>query len=329
MHTRRAVLAAVAANIGSPLLGLNLAIAEPASKVARLVVPFPAGGGTDVVARLLGQSIRNHFPRGIVIDNRPGASGRLGAELVRASDPDGSTMLIVPDFVMTIFPHIFPKLTYNPIQDFAPVALCSKTGYAVSAGPGLPESVTTFAQFVAWCKANPKKASFASTSAGAASHFIGLMLSKAIGAELLHVPYKGGAPALQALMSGEVSVSINTIGEVMPQLASGRVRVLGTTTARRSRFLPDVPTLVENGLNAMDIETWVGVLVPARTPPDKVREMAGWFNAALQDADVRKGLSDAAMESVQSTPAGFAATIKSGIERWAPVVRASGFTAEE
>lgn len=326
---RRKLLAGTAAAIALPLSFTQSVFAQAAGKVSRVIVPFPAGGGTDAVARLTAEKLRADYPAGIIVDNRAGASGRLGSEYVRDSEADGSTMLFTPDFVMTIFPYSFRKLSYNPLQDFAPVALASKTGYALVAGPSLPASVTNLQQFVAWAKANPKQASFASTSAGSASHFTGIMLSRAINTELLHVPYKGGALALQDLMGGQIPVSINPIGEVLPHLKSGRVRVLATMGAQRSRFVPDAPTLVESGLKDMVIESWLGFFMPAKTPPATIAKASAAINAVLQRQDIRDGYAGIAMDTVQSTPASFAAVIKADQERWAPIVKASGFTAED
>ncbi|WP_213958755.1 MULTISPECIES: Bug family tripartite tricarboxylate transporter substrate binding protein [unclassified Variovorax] len=325
--TRRQLLAASAASLSIAALP-RLALAQ-STKLSRLIVPFPAGGGTDAVARMTADKLHSDFPAGLVVENRAGASGRIGVEYVKDAQPDGSTMLFTTDFVMTIFPYSFRKLNYNPLQDFAPVALCSKTGYALAVGPGMPAEVTNLQQLVAWCKANPSRASFASTSAGAASHFAGLMLSRAIGVDLLHVAYKGGAPALQDLMGGQIPMSINPIGEVLPQMASGKVRVIATTGAQRSRFLPNAPTLVELGLQDMVVESWLGLFMPAKTPADVVTRTAAAFNAALQRKDLHDGYAGIAMETVQGTPASFAAVIKADMERWEPIIKASGFTAEE
>lgn len=328
MTTRRTFLKAAALGAATTPLWLQQALASTFEKAAHLIVPFPAGGGTDVVARMIANQLQNHYPRGLVIENKAGASGRLGPDTLLTSAPDGATMLMVPDFVMTIFPHIFHNLRYNPLQDFTPVSMVTKTNYAFSAGPGLPEQITTLEQFVDWAKANPDRAAFASTAAGAATHFIGLMLSKAIGVDLLHVPYKGGAQALQDLMAGQIPVGVNPIGEVLPQVNGGRVRILATTGATRSRFVPDVPTLVELGLPEMDIESWVGVFMPKGTAPATVNEVSGWFNTALQRSDLQESLAQSAMEPVQSTPANFASTLEADIAKWGPVIEASGFKAD-
>ncbi len=329
MSTRRHFVLASASSLALPALAPRMASAQSGGKLTRLIVPFPAGGGTDAVARLMAEKMRPDFAGGLIVDNKVGASGRVGAEYVRDSEPDGSTMLFTTDFVMTIYPHSFRKLGYDPLKDFAPVAMCSKTAYALTAGPGLPASVTNVQQFIAWCKANPKQASFASATAGSASHFTGVMLSRAAGVDILHVPYKGGALALQDLIGGQIPVSTNGIGEVLPQLKSGKLRVLATTGAQRSRFLPDVPTLAESGLPDVVVETWFGVFMPAKTPADAVAKASAAINAVVQRPEVRDGFAMLAAETLQSTPAGFATALKTDIERWGPIVKTSGFTADE
>jgi tripartite-type tricarboxylate transporter receptor subunit TctC len=329
MTTRREFVAAATAGVTASLAPLQSAFAQSAGKVARLIVPFPAGGGTDAVARMTAEKIRSEYPAGVVVDNRAGASGRLGAEHVRDAEPDGLTMLFTPDFVMTIFPYSFRKLSYSPLQDFTPLALCAKTGYALVAGPALPANVTNTEQFAAWCKANPKLAAFGSPSAGSTSHFGGLMLSRAIGASILHVPYKGGALALQDVMGGQIPCSINAIGEVLPHLKSGRLRALASTGAQRSRFMPEVPTLVEAGLKDVVIESWLGMFMPAKTPADTVARTSAFLNAALQRQDLKDGYATIGMDTVQSTPAGFTAAIRADMDRWGPIVKASGFTADD
>jgi tripartite-type tricarboxylate transporter receptor subunit TctC len=329
MTSRRHILSAAAAGMSLPLLGLHNAFAQMPNKAARMVVPFPAGGGTDILARALAEKLRSHFPQGILVDNRAGASGRVGTTFVRTSEPDGMTMLVIPDFVMTLYPHIYPKLDYDPVRDFASVSIIARSGYALSAGPALPANVTNLEQFTAWAKANPGKAAFASTSPGAASHFIGLMLAKAIGVDLLHVPYKGGAPALQDLMAGQIPVSINPIGEVLPHIKGGRIRVLATTGKQRSQFLPDIPTMTESGLKDMAVDGWMGLFVPAKTPPKTVRDLAGWVNTALKDPGLLRNFADNAMEPTQSDPDAALAALKSNIAQWGPVVKASGFSAGE
>jgi tripartite-type tricarboxylate transporter receptor subunit TctC len=207
--------------------------------------------------------------------------------------------------------------------------MCAKTAYAITAGPRVPANVKSIKEFLTWCKAYPQDAAFASTAAGSATHFTGVMLSQAAGVEILHVPYKGGAPALQDLIGGQIPLAINPIGEILPQIKTGRLRVLATTGATRSRFLPDVPTLVESGNQNAVVEAWLAFLMPPRAPMELAVKTATAINMAVQDKEVQNGLAKLAMETVESSPSQLASTIRTDLERWRPVVKASGFIAEE
>jgi tripartite-type tricarboxylate transporter receptor subunit TctC len=329
MLYRRHVLAISAARLALPSAIIpSLAWAQQ-EKVSRIVVGFPPGGGVDIAARHLAERLRPSYPAGLVVENKAGAAARLAAEHVKGSAPDGSTMLFTPDFVMTIYPHSFRKLAYDPIKDFTPVAVCGKTALAFSVGPSVPDAVKTAADFVAWCRANPKHAAYASPSAGGTPHFAGLMFSKAADVPLLHVPYKGGAPALQDLMGGQIASSFNPVSEVLPQLKSGKLRVLATTGAQRNKFLPEVPTLVEAGFKDVVAEVWLGLLMSANTPAPVVGKVAGVVNEALRSPETREAFSKFGLDPVSSTPESFAALIKADLALWGPVVKASGFTAEE
>lgn len=282
-----------------------------------------------MAARIIADRLRSRHGVNLIVDNRPGASGRLAVDFVKGGDADGQTMLFTPDFVMTVYPHSFRKLGYDPLKDFAPVALCAKTAYVLCAGPALPANVTDMQQFLAWTRSNPKLAAFASTSPGSTTHFTGVMLARAAGVEMLHVPYKGGAPALQDLMGGQIPLSINPIGEVLPHLKAGKLRVLATTGARRSRFMPDVPTLFESGFKDVIVEGWLGMLMPAKVAANMVKTTSAAINAVLQEQDVKDSFARLALETVQSTPDDFRAVIRSDLEKWGPAVAASGFAADE
>jgi len=324
MVSRRLFLSTSAAALAMP----GVARAQQ-DRISRLIVGFPPGGGTDVAARSLADGLRARYPGGLIVENRPGAAARLAVDYVKTSPPDGTTMLFTPDFAMTIYPHSYRKLNYDPLKDFAPVAVCAKTALAFIVGPSVPDTVKTPDDFIAWCKAHPAQAAFASTSAGATPHFAGLMFSKAAGLPLLHVPYKGGAPALQDLMGGQIASSFNPIGEVLPQLKSGRVRVLATTGAQRSRFMPDAPTMKEAGFNDVVAEVWLGVVMPAGTPDTVVSKASGYINEALRSDATRETYAKFGMDPMQGTPESFAALIKSDLAAWGPVIQASGFTAED
>ena len=328
MISRRDLLCGSAGVALPGLLLPGLALAQ-APKLTRVIVGFPPGGGTDVGARSLVDRLQPAYPGGIIVENKPGAAGRLGIEYVKSAPPDGSVMLFTTDFPITIYPHSYRKLAYDSVKDLVPVAVAAKTSLAFTVGPGVPDSVKTVADFVAWAKANPKQAAFASSSAGATPHFAGVMFSRAAGLDLLHVPYKGGAPALQDLMGGQIASSFPGVGEVLPQLPTGKLRVLATTGAQRSKFMPNIPTMVESGYKDVVAEVWLGVFMPAHTPPAVVARAAAAINEALRLPELRETFSRFGMEPMQGSPESFAALVKSDLAAWGPIIKASGFTAED
>jgi len=328
MLTRRTWLLGVAGALTASQLPLSRgAAAQVIQQTTRVVVPFPAGGSTDTLARILADKLKGVYAPTTIVENRVGAAGRLAVDYVKGAEADGSVILFTPDFPITVYPHSFRSLNYDPVRDFTPVATIAKSALCLSIGPSIPGSVKTLQDFLAWCKANPDKATHATTAAGGTPHFAGLMLSQASKVPMTPVHYKGGAPALQDLIGGHVSCGVNPVGEVLPFVKDGKVRVLAVTSANRSSFLPDVPTMKESGYDVV-IEAWLGALVPSKTPDDIVSKL----NVAIKDAfaapDVKQKLAVLGNEPDYKTPAEFAATVKADIERWGPVVKASGFVAD-
>jgi tripartite-type tricarboxylate transporter receptor subunit TctC len=305
------------------------ALAQTTAKPVRIVVPFPAGGGTDVLARIVAEKLRGNYAPSVIVENRVGASGRTGVEAVKNAEPDGTTLLFTPDFLMTVYPSSFRKLSYDPLADFVPIALIARSGLALAAGPALPAEVKTVRQYVDWARANAKRAFYATTSAGGTPHFVGVMLSRESGVELSPVHYKGGAPALQDLIGGQIPVSINPIGELLPQLAGGKVRVLAVTSAQRSKFLPEVPTMAESGFPNIVISPWLGFFAPAKTPQDVVKRLANGITDATQHKESMLGMLKLGMEPAAMSPVAFRDIVRQDLERWAPIVKASGFSAED
>ena len=304
------------------------ASAQP-TRLTRVVVGFPAGGGSDVAARALVSRILSAYPAGLIVENKPGAGARLAVDQVKNSAPDGTTMLFTPDFPITIYPHSFRKLTYDPVTDLTPVAVVAKTPLAFVVGPAVPERVKTVADFVAWARANPKQAAFSSSAAGATPHFAGVMFARAAGVELLHVPYKGGAPAMQDMLGGQIASGFPGVGEALPHLAGGKLRVLATTGAQRTPFLPDVPTMVESGYRDVVAEVWVGVFMPPRTPAAILNHAATAIAEAQKTPDFQEAFGKFAMEPVTGTPESFGRRIKADLAAWGPIIKASGFAAED
>ena len=329
MITRRTFqLASLAAlPLSAPFLA-GTASAQP-TRLTRVVVGFPPGGGSDVAARALMSRIQSAYPAGMIVENKPGAGARLAVDQVKSSAPDGTTMLFTPDFPITIYPHSFRKLTYDPLTDLTPVAVVARTPLAFVVGPAVPERVKTVADFVAWAKANPMQAAFSSSAAGATPHFAGVMFSRAAGVELLHVPYKGGAPAMQDMLGGQIASGFPGVGEALPHLAGGKLRVLATTGAQRTPFLPDVPTMVESGYRDVVAEVWVGVFMPPRTPAAIVNYAATAIAEAQKTPDFQEAFGKFAMEPVTGTPESFGRRIRSDLAAWGPIIKASGFTAED
>ena len=325
MTSRRTLLAA---SLALPALSFSLAARAQPTRPTKLIVGFPAGGGSDVAARGLVSRVQPSWPAGLVVENKAGAGSRLAIEQVKNSPPDGTTMLFTPDFPITIYPYSYRKLAYDPVKDLTPVAVCAKTPLAFVVGPMVPDNVKTVADFVAWAKANPKQAAFSSSAAGATPHFAGMMFARAAGIDLLHVPYKGGAPAMQDMMGGQIASGFPGVGEALPMLGP-RLRVLATTGSQRSRFLPDVPTMIESGYKDVVAEVWVGVFMPPNTPAPIVNYAAGAINESLKTPETRDIFAKFAMETIPSSPERFGALIASDLAAWGPIIKASGFSAED
>jgi tripartite-type tricarboxylate transporter receptor subunit TctC len=328
MPTRRQLLAASAAGLVCATASFPRARAQAIKKSAHIIVGFPAGGGTDLIARILADRLRGPYAATVLVENKPGAAARLAVEYVKNAEPDGSVMLFTPDFPITVYPHSFRSLNYDPLRDFTAVSPAAKSMLTYNIGPAVPEGVKTLAEFVQWCKANPAKAAYATTAAGGTPHFVGMMLANAAGVAMTPIHYRGGAPALQDLIGGHVPVSINPISESMPSAKAGTIRILAVTGSRRSSFLPEVPTMLEASYDVV-VESWLGVFVPAKTPTDVVNALSAAIAEAVNSSQMIENLAKLGNTTAFQTPAQFAATVKADVARWAPIVKASGFVAQD
>ena len=323
MLNRRHLLAGSAATLFAPP-----ALAQAVKRPVHVIVGFPAGGGTDVTARVLAEALRGLYAPTVLVENKPGASARIAVEYVKNAEPDGSVMLFTPDFPMTLYPFSFKSLSYEPLRDFTPVGPATTSMLSFNVGPAVPANIKTLPDYLAWCKANPDKASYGTTSAGGTPHFAGVMLSSESKVPLNPVHYRGGAPALQDTVGGHIPMSVNPLSESLPMHQAGTIRALAVTGASRSRFMPDVPTAKEVGYNVV-IESWLGVFLPPKAPNDVVQSLSDAMKAASQSPAMNDALTKFAQQSTFQTPEQFVATIKSDLERWGPVVKASGFVAVE
>ncbi len=298
-------------------------------KPLKIVVGFPAGGATDVVARLLAEQLRGHYAPSVIVDNRPGAAGRVGAQAVKAGDADGSQILLSPASILTIYPHVYRKLGYDTLADFTPVSSIATVPFAFSVSPAVPAKVKTPADYIGWAKANPKEANYGSPAAGATPHFVGVMLGRAGGVELSHIPFKGGAPLVSDLLGGQIQSGVNVLSEVLPHANSGKLRIIAISGSRRSRFLPNVPTFAESGFKDVAAEEYFAVFAPAKTPAPVVARLNAAIRQALQAKPLIEGLEKLSFEVAGESQPEFAQLVRSELGRWSSVVKASGFSSDD
>ena len=266
MISRRNLLTASAAGLVLSTTGLPTnGFAQTGIRIARIWVGFPPGGTSDVIARLLAGTM-NGYASAIIVENRPGAGGRVAIEALKSAPRDGSVLLLTPLATMTLYPHVYKSLRYDPLHDFIPVTTVSAAPSLLTIGPMVPESVKTLADFIAWCRANPRQATYGSPGAGTSPHFIGVQLGRAAGFEYTHVPYQGNAPAALDVLGGQIASSVVTIDTTLPYILSGHIRALATTGPSRSTFLPDVPTFIESGYPTIELVDLWAIFVTTRTP---------------------------------------------------------------
>jgi tripartite-type tricarboxylate transporter receptor subunit TctC len=295
-------------------------------KPIHLIVPFPPGGGNDTVARAIAQQIGPDLGQPVVIDNRPGAGGSVGAELAARAPADGYTLFLAGVGSHAVNPNFHRKLPYDPVKDFAPVSLIASAPSVLVVNPAVP--ARTIAEFTAYARANPGKLNYASNGNGSAAQLAAAMYETMAEVRMVHVPYKGIAPAMTDLMSGEVQLMFGTIVALVPHIQAGKLRALAVTSRKRSALLPEVPTIAESGLPDYQAGSWYGILAPAGTPREVIDRLHGVIVKALRQPDVAQRLAAEGAEVIGSTPDEFAAHIKSEIARVGEVVRAAGIRIE-
>lgn len=326
MQTRRQFIEGTAAIAALGLLGPELSQAERA-KPARIVVGFAAGGGADIIARLMADNMREEFPGGVLIDNRIGAGGRLAIDYVKAAEPDGNTILVSPDFPLTVYPHSYPKLSYDPVKDLMPVSVLGEGNVTIAVGPAVPAAVRTLDDYLRWCREKPVNATYGSSGAGSSYHFAGLMLGKAHGIDLVHVGYRGSAPSVQDTAAGQIPACVSSVLDCLQFYKAGKLRLLATFGTQRDAFVPEVPTIVESGLQGVTARVWLGAFVPRGTPAARIERLNAAFNRVGLQPAVATRMEAIAFKPVRLTPQGSAKMLAEDIANWGPVVKASGFTA--
>lgn len=320
MLNRRAFLAGVSAAASAGTFAQS-------AKVTKIVVGFSAGGPVDSVARIYADELRNAGLGTFIVENKAGAGGRLAVQAVKAAAADGSTLLLTPSSILTIYPHIYKKLPYDPVKDLAPIGTAVDYSFALAVGPGAP--VKTLAEFVEWAKKNPKAASFGSPGAGTGPHFLGVMFGKAAAAPMTHVPYRGGANSVQDVVGGQLPALWATLPALLPQYRAGKIRILAHTDEKRIASLPDVPTFKELGYKDLDMREWFGFFAPTGTPQTAIAPLQAAISAAAAKASVREALAKQGFEASHGDAARLAALVKSDLDSWSSIVRLTGFTPEE
>jgi len=292
------------------------------AKPVKLVIPFPPGGSLDNIGRLLAQKISESWGQPVVVENRPGAGGNVGADAVAKSPADGYTVVMGALSTHAVNPSLYPKMPYDAVKDFAPISNVAITPNVLTVNAGLP--VNSLKELIAYAKAHPGKVNFGSGSNGSAGHLAGELFKVETGTDVAHIPFKGGAPATQALVAGDTQFMFDNLANAMAQLKGGRIKALAVTTAQRSKLAPDLPTMAEAGMPGFDISTWFGILAPAGTPPETIAKWNAELVKALNAPDVREKMLAQGAEPAPSTPAEFAAFIARERDKYARIIKASG-----
>ncbi|MEO6409023.1 MAG: Bug family tripartite tricarboxylate transporter substrate binding protein [Burkholderiaceae bacterium] len=314
-------------SITTLFLSLAFGLYAPAfaqvDKPVKLLVGFAPGASTDTAARLLASRMQEELKLTVTVDNKPGAGGRIAAEMLKNAPADGTTIMITPIVVPVLAPLVFSKLAYDPVADFAPVAHIANFQFALSVNAAHP--ARNLQELLAWYKANPAQANYGTPAPGSLPHFFGVMLARNAGLDLIHVPYNGGGPLMTALIGNQVSAGIDTLVDQIELHRSGKIRLLATSAAQRSPLLPEVPTFGEAGLKGVEGRAWFAVYAPARTPATIVAQLNASINKALASPELRQRFAALGLEPTGGTPADLSAAMKRDTERWAPIVKASGF----
>ena len=330
-HSRRHILhgsAAVALQLGLGLGLSKVARAQAPVEQLRILCTGPAGSIPDIVARRIAEQLTTSYPRGTVVDNRPGAAGQIAVNALKTAPADGSTVLLAQGAIATVYPYLYAKLAYDAVADLQPVSLAAEMTLGIAVGPAVPESVTNTRDLVDWMRANPKLANAASPGTGTLPHLLEAMLFREAGVAWQHVVYAGGPPALVDLMGGQVAVLVLPEGLLRQHRAAGKLRVLATSGAQRSSYLPDVPTLVEQGYRDLIVREWFAFFMPGKVPAAMVETTSQTIRTAIARPELASAFAIAGMMPGSSTPAALAARIAQEQRYWEPVIRANGVRAE-
>jgi tripartite-type tricarboxylate transporter receptor subunit TctC len=308
------------------ILSLNVAVAQSVwpSKPIRIIVPFAAGGNTDLVARITAVRLSQILGQPVLVENKAGSGGMIATDLVAKSPPDGYTLLMSSTGPHTILPSLMKKIPYNSLTDLAPVSNISSNALVLLVNPKLP--VNNVSELIALAKKEPGKISFSSAGIGATTHLSGEVFKSMSGIDIVHVPYRGGAPATSAAFSGEVQITFANLSDALPQMNGGTLRAIAVTSAKRQPLAPNVPTIAESGLPGYEVIVWNGLVAPAKTPPEIINRLASAIQTITREPKFQVKIEEIGSNLIGDTPEQFSAFIDQEIKRWAKVVKVSGAT---
>jgi len=295
-------------------------------KPVRLISPYASGGGSDTLARILGQKLYEAWGQPVVVENRPGAAGTLGAETVARATADGYTLLVTPSAVLTINPHLYAKLRYDTFKDFVPVTMASNSPYLLVVHPKIPAS--SVKELIAYAKMNPGKMNYSSSGNGSSTHLAGVLFNNMAGVEIVHIPYKGAAPAIVDLLAGNIQMRFSSVVPVLPHVRSGRLRGIAISSPKRYGPLPDMPTIAESGLPGYAVESFYAVVAPAHTPRLIVSKINAEIVRNLRSPEVAAHMAADGAEIIGSSPEELAKALRDDYARWAQPVKDSGARAD-
>lgn len=314
--------------LAASLSSLGVARAQSMPETARIIVGFPPGGAPDTVARRLADQLAGKLAKSVVVDNRPGAAGRIAVDIARQSPPDGSTLLLTPSGVLTINPFTYKQLNYDPFKDFTAVSLASRQDYGFAVGPAVPAEVKTIAEFAQWAKAHPAKANFGTPAAGSPPHFVGASLARSLGVDLKHVPYRGGTPALTDVMGGQIAAAILSLGDMVVHEKAGKLRILAATGRGRSKYAPEVATFAEQAVPGLEFRDWMAVFIVGAASPEVQARTGALVRAAAGSPAYAQALSVVGLDAAASAPQELERLIRADYDLWGPIVKATGFVAD-
>ncbi len=314
------------------VLGANSAFAQASLPLEQVKIffGFPAGSSGDIVARRVGDKLAGsaYTKNGAVVENKPGAGGRIALDVLKPMPADGSHLTLTPYSMLSLYPHVFSKLGYDAFKDFVPVSMAAIMQHGLAVGPMVPASVTDVKGFLAWCKANPKDANYGSPGAGSTPHFIGALLGINNNIDMKHVPYRGSVPGVTDVVGGQIAGMVTPHGDFIANHKAGKLRILATSGSKRSPFVPEVATFAEQGFPELTVDEWFSFYAPAGTPASVVAAANAAINNALKDKGVIDSLALVGLIAQGSTPAELGASQKQQYDRWGPLIKKIGFTAE-